>query len=47
MLPESIEPLKGKAAAEFMEYDRRQLTKSEKDSLKKADAVYAEHEVTP
>ena len=47
MLPETIEPLKGKAATEFMKYDRRELTPAEKDSLKKADAVYAEHKVTP
>ena len=47
MLPEAIEPIKGKAAAQFIEYDRRELTKVEKDSLKKADAVYAKHKVKP
>jgi len=47
VLPEAIEPLKGKAATEFIEYDRRQLTEAEKDSLKKADAVYARHKVAP
>lgn len=47
MLPETIEPLKGKAATEFIKYDTRELTLAEKKSLKKADTVYAKHKVTP
>jgi hypothetical protein len=44
MLPEPIEPLKGKAAREFLEYDKRPLTESEKKSLKEADRVYRTHQ---
>ena len=47
MLPEAMESIKGKAVTEFIEYDRRELTEAEKASLKKADAVYAKHKVTP
>ena len=47
VLPETIEPLKGKAATEFINYDTRELTLAEKKSLKKADTVYAKHKVTP
>ncbi|MGA3109577.1 MAG: hypothetical protein ABSD99_09075 [Candidatus Bathyarchaeia archaeon] len=45
MLPETIEPLKGKAAAELLEYDKRPLTPAEKESLQLADAVYSKHKV--
>ncbi|MGO9646166.1 MAG: hypothetical protein ACLPY5_15650 [Candidatus Bathyarchaeia archaeon] len=45
MLPEAIQPLKGKAAAELQEYDKRPLTENEKESLKAADKVYAKHKV--
>ena len=45
MLPETIEPLKGKAAAELLEYDKRPLTGPEKDSLQAADTVYSKHKL--
>jgi len=45
MLPEAIEPLRGKAAAELLEYDKRPLTGPEKESLQAADAVYSKHKV--
>ncbi len=45
LLPETIEPLKGKAAAELLEYDKRPLTRAEKDSLQAADVVYSKHKI--
>ncbi|MCJ7456429.1 hypothetical protein MUP07_06760 [Candidatus Bathyarchaeota archaeon] len=43
MLPEPIEPLRGKAATEFIEYDKRPLTQSEKKSLQEAVEFYSKH----
>jgi hypothetical protein len=43
MLPENIETLKGKAAAEFMEYDKRPLSAAEKESLSAADRIFSRH----
>ncbi len=47
MLPETIEPLKGKAATEFIEYDRRPLTQNEKESLQEAAEFYSKHKPKP
>jgi hypothetical protein len=45
VLPEKIEPLRGKAAAELVAYDERPLTNVEKDSLRAADEIYSKHKV--
>jgi hypothetical protein len=45
MLPEKIEPLSGKAAAELVSYDERPLTVAEKESLQAADKIYSKHKV--
>jgi len=40
MLPEPMPALKGKAAEEFLKYDRRTLSESEKKDLKRADKIF-------
>jgi hypothetical protein len=47
VLPEKIEPLKGKDAKRFMEYDRRQLTKSERQFLREAAEYYSKNKPAP
>ena len=46
MLPETIEPLKGKAATEFIKYDKRPLNEKEKKSLREAVEFYSKHKPT-
>jgi len=47
VLPEKIEPLRGKEAEAFMEYDRRPLTDKEKHFLREAVEYYSKNKASP